>query len=219
MQLQLVAGPAGPDGTRDLGIHARAGDDGDWNRHATGLVAPAPGHGPAADEDDLAVWPPSGARAVAFGDLYDRLAARGVAYGPAFLGLHRVWHRGGDVFAEVALPDGVQGAGYGLHPVLLDAALQAWQTRDDERGAEVRMPFEWSGVSLHRSGAARLRVRIHATADGGIGILAADETGAPVLTVGSMVQRPVTGDQLRVADRSLFRVAWSPWTGIGGSAG
>ncbi|WP_190258287.1 polyketide synthase dehydratase domain-containing protein, partial [Dactylosporangium sucinum] len=222
VQLQLVVGPAGPDGTHELGMHARPEGEEAWTRHASGLLDA----GEPAAPGDLASWPPAGASAVPIDGLYERLADAGVVYDPVYHGLRQVWRRDGAVFAEVALPDGVaaQGAAYALHPVLLDAALQAWLAPGlgpvaDRPDAPARMPFTWSGVTVHRGGADRLRVRITAAGDDGVAVEAADETGTPVLSVAAMVLRPVPTGQLRVADRSLFRVAWSPWTGIGGSAG
>ena len=46
---------------------------------------------PAAD---LSVWPPAGATAMDVTDAYERLAARGYEYGPAFQGLRAMWRRG-----------------------------------------------------------------------------------------------------------------------------
>ena len=58
--------------------------------------------------------------------MYEVLAARGYEYGPAFRGVHALWRRGREVFAEVAVGEGVTVAGFGIHPVVLDAALHAW---------------------------------------------------------------------------------------------
>ena len=51
----------------------------------------------------------------------------GLEYGPVFQGLRGVWRRGGEVFAEVALDEEQAGraGSFGLHPALLDSALQA----------------------------------------------------------------------------------------------
>ena len=54
---------------------------------------------------DLSTWPPPGATPVDIDGLYDRLAARGYGYGPAFQGLTAMWRRGDEIFADVSLPD------------------------------------------------------------------------------------------------------------------
>ena len=40
------------------------------------------------------MWPPAGAVAVDVAAAYERLAARGYEYGPAFQGLQAMWRRG-----------------------------------------------------------------------------------------------------------------------------
>ena len=57
---------------------------------------------------------------------YEELLADGHEYGPAFRGIAGLWRGESEVLARVALPAGLDGAAadYGLHPVLLDAALQ-----------------------------------------------------------------------------------------------
>ena len=52
----------------------------------------------------------SARRAVDVTDAYAALAAAGYEYGPAFQGLKAMWRRGDEVFAEVAMPQDVQGA-------------------------------------------------------------------------------------------------------------
>jgi mycoketide-CoA synthase len=134
--------------------------------------------------------------------------------------LTAIWRRGDEVFAEVALPQdaGVSVAGFGVHPVLLDAALHAVILTSD--GAELAdnsmlVPFSWQRVSLHAAGAAAVRARIVPVGDSAVSIELADGLGLPVLSVASMVARPVTDQQLLAAvsnsgpDR-LFEVVWSP---------
>src|ERR1700743_2260195 len=106
---------------------------------------------------DMSTWPPVGATPVDIDGLYDRLAAHGYGYGPAFQGLTAMWRRGDDIFADVSLPDdaGVSPAGFGVHPAVLDAALHAVivageADQDSKNG--VRVPFSWQGVSLHAAG-------------------------------------------------------------------
>lgn len=59
-------------------------------------------------------------------DVYSRLGGTGLNYGPAFRALERLWWRqeSREVFAELRL-DTAEQQGHRLHPVVLDAALQA----------------------------------------------------------------------------------------------
>ncbi|MEV1121017.1 type I polyketide synthase [Actinosynnema sp. NPDC049800] len=211
--LRVVVGPAEDDGTRAVRVHSRAeGDDVPWVRHATGVL------GPVADPPtaELVEWPPPGAAEVPVDDAYRWLVDRGYAYGPAFQGLRRAWRRDDDVFAEVSLPEEARrDAGrFGLHPALLDAAMHA-DLLDAEGGAAgaTLLPFSWNGVSLHASGATDLRVRLRRLRGEEVtGITVADGSGNPVLSVRSLVSRPVTAGELgraAASSGSLWRVDWS----------
>ena len=90
-----------------------------------GVVGPVSSTQPG--EPAGATWPPAGAEAVDIETLYDRAAAAGLEYGPAFQGLRAAWRLGEEVLAEVALSAEQQAEAetFGVHPALLDAALHA----------------------------------------------------------------------------------------------
>ncbi len=100
-----------------------------------------------------------------------------------------------------------------MHPVLLDAALHAAAVTFDGDG--VALPFSWQGVSLHAAGASSVRARIAPSGPSAVSVELADGLGLPVLTVTSMIARPISQQQLMAAvsgvggDR-LFELAWSP---------
>ncbi|WP_443048888.1 type I polyketide synthase [Streptomyces sp. NBC_00328] len=202
---------------RAVRLYSRADDahDVQWTLHATGTLSTAVLEGAF----DLLQWPPAGAVPVDVGGLYEGLAEAGLEYGPVFQGLRAAWSCGEDVYAEVALPEETSVDGFGVHPALLDAALHATGLLAD--GAEAtRLPFAWTGVSLHATGASRLRVRLSRRGAEGIALEAADEQGRPVATVGSLVLREVAPDQLAVArptvHESLFQVDWVRLAGVRG---
>ncbi|HEV7359540.1 MAG TPA: SDR family NAD(P)-dependent oxidoreductase, partial [Mycobacterium sp.] len=210
--VQVVVGAGEESDQRSVAIFSRADAGSAWVCHAEGALSSAPIE-PSAD---LSAWPPAGAVAVDASDGYEKLAARGYGYGPAFKGLTATWVRGDEVFAEVRLPDAAGGvSGFGVHPALLDAAMHsmvmAHQAADE---TDVVLPFSWQGVSLHAAGASAVRARIAPAGPSGVSIELADGLGLPVLSVGTMVARPVNEQQLRAAisgsgpDR-LFEVVWS----------
>jgi len=185
-------------------VHSRP-EDGVWTRHASGTLTADTPRG-----DTLAEWPPAGAEAVAVEGFYDSLGAFG--YGPAFRGLRAAWRLGDDVYTEVALPESLRAKGFGIHPALLDAAMHGLLLRD---GADTRLPFAWTGVSLHAAGATTLRVRLRGNA-----VTIADPTGAPVASIDALALRTVDPTQLiprPATDRWLFGVEWTP-APAGGSA-
>ncbi|MFJ9034891.1 type I polyketide synthase, partial [Streptomyces sp. NPDC102274] len=209
VRVQVWVGAADESGRRELTLYSSAGetDDGrSWTRHAAGVLR-AGGRSAGAS---LAEWPPTGAEVVDLDGAYDRLAELGFGYGPVFQGLRAVWRSGDEVFAEVALPEGVGVDGFGLHPALLDAALHAIGLAGDADGVG-RLPFAWSGVRLHASGAEMLRVRLTPSGSDGVALAVADGAGAPVATVDSLVLREVSADQIAGDDRgdALFGVDWA----------
>ncbi|WP_420157026.1 SDR family NAD(P)-dependent oxidoreductase [Nocardiopsis sp. CNT-189] len=221
VRIQVTVGAADDSGRRPISVHSRsadAGPDASWTRHGTGSLVPGTA-APASVPDP--VWPPEGATPVDVTDLYDRFADRGFAYGPVFQGLRSGLRYGGEVLteavlAEVALPADhrEQAAGFGMHPALLDAALHAVGLGsffpEDGQG---RLPFSWSGVSLHAHGASALRVRLTQPEPGALALQVTDGTGRPVLSVDSLVLRPVSAEQLSAArgeqHDSLFRLDWT----------
>nr|WP_241562498.1 type I polyketide synthase [Streptomyces hoynatensis] len=212
VQIQVAVGAADASGARPVAVYSRPeGDAGlSWTQHATGTLTAA---APAAPElgFDAVAWPPPGAEPVDVTDCYPGFAELGFAYGPAFQGLRSVWRRGEEVFAEVALPEGVEPGGFGLHPALLDATLHAALLAGS--GEEGGLPFSWQGVTLHATGAASLRVRLTLGGDGTMAIACADPAGGPVARVESLVTRRVAAEQLgeaRTEQDSLFAVDWVP---------
>ncbi|MEU9015555.1 SDR family NAD(P)-dependent oxidoreductase, partial [Streptomyces sp. NPDC048479] len=235
--LQLRVTVAAPDETgrralhvhsrpEDLGGEDRPGNEVPWTRHAGGVLAAPDTADAAPDASGLDVWPPADAEALDAEDLYDRFAAGGFAYGPAFRNLRAAWRRGDELFAELLLPEGprAQAADFGVHPALLDAGLHGialgsfLTSTDAETGgggedARIRLPFSFSGVGLHSVGAGSLRVRLAPAGSGAVSLAAFDEQGAPVVSVESLLLRAVDPTRLRPADRpvfheSLFRLEW-----------
>jgi acyl transferase domain-containing protein/NAD(P)-dependent dehydrogenase (short-subunit alcohol dehydrogenase family)/acyl carrier protein len=214
VQLQVTLAAADEHGRREVAVYARGSDDdGGWTRHAQGAVAPSAGDTAALAPDDGS-WPPAGADPIDVEFAYDRLAEHGFGYGPAFQGLRAAWRRGEELFADVAL-DELQASDahrFGVHPALLDAALHVVPLEDPDGGAPA-LPFAWAGVRLDAGGASSLRVRI-APVEGerAVSVAATDESGAPVISVGRLVGRPVDQDRLsparRRGDGALYRVGW-----------
>ncbi|WUA14257.1 SDR family NAD(P)-dependent oxidoreductase [Streptomyces anthocyanicus] len=223
VRIQLAVGEADGAGRRVVDVYARP-DGGDetpgavakarpWTALAKGVLAPATGTGTAAD--GLPVWPPTGASEVPLDGVYERLAAQEYAYGPAFQGLRRVWRGDGEIYAEVALPEEQRAdAGrYVLHPALLDAALHPLLPGVADQDRAALLPFAWSGVTIHATGASVLRVRLTLTGPDVAALTVTDATGAPVASVESLLLRPLSKDALRQAASTardgLFRIAWN----------
>ncbi|MGW5352857.1 type I polyketide synthase, partial [Streptomyces sp. NPDC004031] len=227
VQLQATLTP--DDGGYTLAVHSRPDDgNGPWSRHATGRLTTQT----AEVAEHASAWPPTDAQPVDVDGLYERLAARGYEYGPLFQGLQTAWrHHNGDVSAEINLPaddtaTDTTGA-FGIHPALLDAALHALLLTEEENAAaqggakpSVLLPFAWSGVTLHATGATTLHVHWTTTGENTHALTATDPTGTPVITADALTVRETTTAQLAAlspAAHPLYAVDWVPARADGGA--
>jgi len=227
VQLQVTVGALDGEGRRSVDVHSRPATPGEvqagasWSHHAEGILEQEPSGAPS--QPDLeGVWPPPAAQPLEIDGLYDELLERGLEYGPVFQGVRRAWRLGSDVLLEVELEraEDRQGASFGVHPALLDAAVHGSLLLEDRREREgLELPFSWEGVSLHRQGARRLRVRVSSAGQGVISLLARDERGAIAASVQALTLRPAAGDLLAGVDpphRDLFTLRWQPVQAPGG---
>ncbi|NUS79461.1 MAG: SDR family NAD(P)-dependent oxidoreductase, partial [Streptomyces sp.] len=208
VRVQVVTGGPDETGNRPVAVWARAGET--WTRHATATIAPVG----AAPVVPLRVWPPSGAERLPVD--YDRLAAHGHAYGPAFRAVSALWRRGDSLYAELALPprEAATAGSYLLHPALLDAALHAALLA--EGPGEARVPLTCAGLTVYATGATAARAHLERLGPDEFRVTLTDPAGQPLAAVESMVTR-VLPVQRPVVRGELYRTAWRPAT-TGGNA-
>ncbi|MFE6866121.1 type I polyketide synthase, partial [Kitasatospora sp. NPDC057692] len=232
-QLRVAVAPADPAGRHAVTVDSRpAAPEGEaddepaerpWTRHASGALT-------AAEEPATATaqgsWPPAGSEPMDLADAYHRLDRLGYGYGPWFQGLAAAWRAGDHLYADVRLPaePGRGEAAHSVHPALLDAALHPLLLADAPAGtagdgvpsagaAAPRIPFAFTDVRLHATGATALRVRLSPAPDGTTALAVEDPTGAPVLTVGGLSLRELPADRLApagpVPHDTLFELRWT----------
>lgn len=192
-------------GTRGFEFFARPDRDEDarWTRHASGVLADRSVPPPVPPGE----WPPAGAEVVTTADRYRRLAAAGHGYGRLFQGLRTAWRHGTDVYADVVLPDrGARMDGFDIHPALLDAVLQAAEFAPGEfSGTDgPRLPFAMAGIRRYTGAITAAKALLTSPVAGGVGVLVADSTGAPVLSIDSYRSRPVHPDELVAAEHEFW---------------
>ncbi|GAA4185890.1 hypothetical protein GCM10022252_17000 [Streptosporangium oxazolinicum] len=237
VDLQVKVEAPDENGRRKLTVHARPAGDGAghtepvWMRLAQGVLTPAP-RADAGDDgvgEDLpgrpSAWPPDGAERlvpVTADAAYDRLAAYGFDYGPAFRGLRAAWLRGEELYAEVEPVGTLDTGGYTVHPALLDATLHSLVLRmagtdgDGRADDHIRLPFSWSGVRTYGSRAGTLRVRIRPVRTGVVALTITDSNDDVVADVAELTMRPLALVKLAeltdpagtVAARGIHRVRW-----------
>ncbi|MFE3040814.1 SDR family NAD(P)-dependent oxidoreductase [Kitasatospora indigofera] len=195
--VQVLVGAPDGTGRRPVTVHSRTG--GSWVRHATGTLAAGGGRPHPYDTGEP--WRPAG-EPVDLTDFYDTLAAQGYEYGPVFAGVREIRRQGDELYAEVALPADTRDR-FGLHPALLDAALQPLTLL-----AAGRLPFSFAGVSMRKAGSTA-RVRLTPTGPDTFRVALADESG-PLAAIDALTVRhrppglPVAGTG------QLFRLDWVP---------
>ncbi|WP_439651180.1 type I polyketide synthase, partial [Nocardia panacis] len=226
VQMQLCLGEADAHGRRPFDIYSRpessgGTETGPWTHHATGVLSTNEVGGRGSSESlaqELFVgsaWPPAGAVSADIDALYERLAGIGVVYGPAFQGLRAAWRRGEEVFAEVEIDQehAEESRRFGLHPALFDSAFHVALDvlgAGDEPG-RTPLLFSWSRVTLHVPGATRLRVRVVGVGADGYRLTGWDDSGELVVTVETLIARPVDTAALAIArgnHEDLYRLGW-----------
>ncbi|MCQ8194735.1 SDR family NAD(P)-dependent oxidoreductase [Streptomyces sp. RCU064] len=188
-EVQVSVRGADESGRRAVTVYCRR--DQRWVRHATAVLG---ADRPPAPERRPEPWPPTGAR-------------------PLDSGGTPAWRRDDEVFLDIELPDEAAGAGaerWALHPALLEQALRGEALTGLVTAAEgTHLPFSWAGVTLHTTGATRLRATLAPVGPDTVSLHVADAAGTPVLSVNSLVLRPVSGHRLRQANAALFRPVWA----------
>ncbi|MEV6012228.1 SDR family NAD(P)-dependent oxidoreductase [Streptomyces sp. NPDC051976] len=216
VEVQVAVGGEDAGGRRTLTVHARPADeDAPWTAHATGHTTP---DGTASEASWAAAWPPPGAQPFDLTDGYDRLAAAGYGYGPAFQGLVGAWRSGTELYADVRLPEHVRSAAgdFTVHPALLDAVLHilVLDAQDTAPSGGRPVPFSFTDVAIGVTGADALRVRLTPAPSGdGIRMELCDTTGRPVGETTVSLRNAPEGFGLTTtppSDTGLFDVTWLP---------
>jgi len=218
VQLHMRVAAPSEDGRRACTIHARPSESeasapSGWTRYASATLAPA--DTAAHRGDDLGSWPPAGAVRVDAEELYRQLADAGAGYGPAFRGLTAAWRDGDDIYGEAELPAGIDPAGFGIHPALLDAALHpAALILGRATGGQVRLPSCWTGITVHTTATTTLRFQLSPAGPDTLTITARDSAGQLIARIASLTVATISPSQLPGAevprDTALLQLTWIP---------
>ncbi|HTV23157.1 MAG TPA: type I polyketide synthase, partial [Polyangiaceae bacterium] len=139
-------------GGQRLGIYSRASEPAGarepmapWTLHATAELEREPPHAssPEVPEPASAQLSPGDVP-----ELYARLAAVGLSYGPSFRAVERLWSGAQAAIGELRLPAGLDAPARGVHPCLLDAAFQLAAAIGHEPLASRFLPVELHGLEL-----------------------------------------------------------------------
>ncbi|MEW2113867.1 SDR family NAD(P)-dependent oxidoreductase, partial [Streptomyces sp. NPDC005474] len=206
VHLRVVLTAPGEDGTGRVTVHARPDGGTDWTCHATAVLA-------VRDQT-----PPAAAEVPETGEELEI---------PAEGALRALRLDGDTAYAQLALTQAHirDAARYGIHPVLLDAALSAARLAGLAPADSVAVG--WSDVRLHSAGATEARLTVRKE-EAGLRLLLAGTSGVPILD--AVISRFGDASAARRAeaalrDDPLYAVEWttvaagtqeSDWTPLAG---
>jgi thioester reductase-like protein len=210
LQLQVVLDAADHDGRRPIRVYARPdGDDATWIPYADGML----GSSTVAAGTTAATWPPPGTDRVDLSDAYDILGRDGLHFDAALHTVTAAWTGDGAVHAEVQLPERweKETAGYGLHPILLDASAHVAALIDGTGGETVT---GWRGLRLYATGATAVKVTAERTGPSSVALRLTDRAGLPVADADEVTFGRIAVPALERARRrhhdALLETRWLP---------
>ena len=125
------------------------GPEGEWTLHLEGRVSPAPGVPESSGTVDLEGLK-DGLAPGDVGAYYRARSDTGIALGPSFRTLERVWSRPGEAVAEVSFPEALGRNELEIHPLVLDGCFQTVGVARLAGGADeaTYLPFGWDRLWL-----------------------------------------------------------------------
>ena len=200
---------------RPFQIAARE-QDGSWTVLASGKLRSAESDCPVSQAPArlLALCP----EPVSGEEHYQRLAARGLLYGPSFQLVEQAWHGARESLSHIRTGklNGIECSRHVLHPAVIDSALQSvaelMPAGDPLAAEETYIPVSVERVRLFRVPEPGTELFAHAVRrDRGPGsfccdVMLLDSTGTPVLEIGGFVCRPV--DRAESGERCLYELTW-----------
>ncbi len=218
---QLIQGAQGTEGPADdirVEIHSRSAD-GNWHRHAVARIEvtqpDVPTERMSFSEEGTLVSP---------ADLYAALRRTGLQHGQAFAALTRIVRRpGGSSEVEIVLPDeAAPHRSYRIHPVMLDAALQALAAAmsadslaDASEATYLPVSLETIRVFGEVGRRARCRAELVSLDGDGAGklgrVVLMDDAGSPTAEVtGIYLQRVQRRTVPLPLTQKIFDTTWVP---------
>jgi polyene macrolide polyketide synthase len=211
VRIQMRLSEPDDDGRTVAELYGCVDGEESWTAHASAVLDNRDDAG-AAFAGTVA---PPGAESIDLSDFYDRAATEsGLSWGPSFQSLRTAWRDGEEFYSEIELPAdrAAEAENFGIHPALLDAALQTAVVDRVARG-ELGLPFALNGVELFTAGAAAARVRVTPQGPDSVTIHLGDSGGQPLARIESLVVRELPAGSAPGADRAAdapIGVDWVP---------
>lgn len=222
--VQLAVAPVAP-GEATFEVYASA-EPSTWTFHAGGTIRQARS-GSCPEAETEATIQARCAETLAADEFYELTRRSGLAYGPSFQAVERVWRRDGEALGRLRLPAALEpdAPAYCIHPSLLDACFQlisaAVPTAGRAGQVEPFLPVGIDQVIIHRQpgtsgwGHAVLRSSVDQSSEllegdlrliGDDGAVALEIHGFRAQSLGS-ARRHGDGP---ADDEALYEVQWEP---------
>ncbi|NKI73440.1 SDR family NAD(P)-dependent oxidoreductase [Dickeya sp. CFBP 2040] len=190
-----------------------------WQRYATCHLMPDDSPAPHWPDLHPSHWPPADAKAIDFSPLYEQLAEQGVVLGESFQPLTHVWERHDEYYIEAILSPihGERSGDFILHPIILDAGMQAALIENltlETENSRPRLFFLTSGLRTYARGVQRLRGHVvRKTATPSLdyreyALRLADDSGRAVATVDSLILKSPSPQRTQPQRPPFYRLAW-----------
>lgn len=194
---------------------AQSGADGTWTLHAVSELGAATSM--LAARVDLEALRARCSEAFDVAALYASFPSVGLEFGPAFLGLRRLWRGQGEALGEVVL-DRVEQDYSGVDPRLLGAALQAIAALLEPARRAPLLPVQFGPLVIHQTGATsafvHARLLQRPTADMAVAqVTLVDASGGLICDLASATLRRAALDAFESQTSStqsdaFYRIEW-----------
>ncbi len=206
VETSLERGEAG-----DIGFTVRMVSDTDTPPNTTGTIRLL-NNEPEPALRDLDALKARIADPVAPSLCYDWLRLSGVEHGPAFRALSRVTRQGDEVLAQIRLPRRLAPS-LGLmplHPVILDAAIQAWIATGTEAPKGAAVPFACRRIEVHGPCEQVMWAHVHLRSGKGddapvrtLDIELLDKAGRPLIAFRDLALRVLNSEKKAADEETL----------------
>ncbi len=152
--VQTILGVPEASGGRAFRVHSRARggaeESADWVLHAEGTLALEPDGIPfSSDERTDKPALVEGLTEIAPSDHYRTATSVGLALGPSFRTIERLWRDHGESVADVALPEAMEETGMSVHTALLDGCFQCSGAVARDMAERLFTPFAWESFRVN----------------------------------------------------------------------